>query len=392
MKRLAQTIIVFVLILFILAFSGGALEAANPTKINVALHQGNFTKSGTAYALFEDGSPLIAIKDLASITGSTTAWYSDISAIGFTNHNGTALMSARIKAIYRITATVSINNQSSAAEESVAEESVAEEVAVPEVNNSEEAPVQTSEFAPITYPETSAESGQNQIPDDVSATVTWTYKKVALTNYIVAKNGTNYLPVSYLKSLGYSVTWNSTTNTLHITVPEGVYIQPAPAAEITKAKTALKNDLPKGMISSYTTYYKTSQYNRSINVTLATKAINGTIVQPGETFSFNQTVGPRTAERGYKTAIVYSGGQMVYGLGGGICQVSSTLYNTVLKGNFRVVERWPHSLPVSYVPTGKDASVSWGNADFRFQNNYSFPIKIVASANNGTLTVSIYYA
>ena len=383
MKKISQVFIVLILFVSLFTFIGGEVRAAEGvTTIHYALHQGNYTKTGDASAWLGSNGPMIAIRDLAYITGSTTAWYSDIGAVGVTNHSGFSLMSEKIKAVYKVEATVTLSSQDATADSSASD-------GTGEVADTDE--IQTDAYD-IVVPETSASSGQNQVPDDVTATVTWSYQKITQAETVVKKNDTNYLPTSYLSALGYTGYWDAATNTLHITVPTGIYLQTAPAEEITKAKAALKNDLPKGKICSYTTYYKTSQYNRTVNLTLATKAINGAVVQPGETFSFNNTVGPRTAARGYKVAIVYSGGKMVYGIGGGICQVSSTLYNTVLNGGFQVVERWQHSLPVSYVPSGKDATVSWGSADFRFKNNKSYAIKIVATASGGTLTVSFYYA
>lgn len=110
---------------------------------------------------------------------------------------------------------------------------------------------------------------------------------------------------------------------------------------------------------------------------------------PGQSFSYNQTVGKRTIAAGFKVAGVYANGEVTEGVGGGICQVSSTLYNSVLLSNLEVVERHNHSFNPGYVPAGQDATVSWGGPDFKFKNNRSYPVRIVASVSGGTITVQI---
>ncbi len=143
-------------------------------------------------------------------------------------------------------------------------------------------------------------------------------------------------------------------------------------------------------LAKFTTRYDASNSNRSNNVSLAAQKINGTIIMPGETFSYNKVVGARTIEAGYKLAGAYSGGQVVQDVGGGICQISSTLYNTALLANLEIVDRSNHQFQTSYVDAGRDATVSWGSLDFKFKNSRTFPIKIVASAKNGIAEVSLY--
>lgn len=123
-----------------------------------------------------------------------------------------------------------------------------------------------------------------------------------------------------------------------------------------------------GMITSAVTNASSSSSNRLSNIKLALSSINGVSLEPGQTFSFNEVVGRRTAERGYKSATAYSGGKVTEELGGGICQVSTTLFNAAVKANLEINERHPHSLTVSYVDLGKDAAVDWGNKDLRFTN------------------------
>ncbi len=131
-----------------------------------------------------------------------------------------------------------------------------------------------------------------------------------------------------------------------------------------------------GMISSAVTNASSSKSNRLSNISLAVALINGTTLEPGETFSFNETVGQRTTERGFKTATAYSSGEVTEEVGGGICQVSTTLFNAAVKANLTIKERSSHSLTVSYVDIGKDAAVDWGNKDLKFINSTSEPVYI----------------
>ena len=163
--------------------------------------------------------------------------------------------------------------------------------------------------------------------------------------------------------------------------------------KIIKPSVTVKN-LPQeafpDQLGTYSTSYATSNYNRSTNISLATQAVNGVVLMPGETFSYNGTVGQRTPQRGYKEAGVYVNGQVSTDYGGGICQVSSTLYNATLLANLEIVARTNHMFQPGYVPSGQDATVSWGAPDFQFKNNRNYPIKIVASADGSTIAASIY--
>ncbi len=144
----------------------------------------------------------------------------------------------------------------------------------------------------------------------------------------------------------------------------------------------------KSVIGSYATAYNPN-IPRAINVSLAASRINGVVIQPGESFSFSQTILPRTKENGYVEAPVIMGNEFVPGIGGGICQVSSTLYAAMLSANIPATERHPHSLAVSYIPTGMDATISGNAVDLKFTNIFDKPIQIQASAYEGTLTVTI---
>ena len=144
------------------------------------------------------------------------------------------------------------------------------------------------------------------------------------------------------------------------------------------------------LLGSYTTYYSTSNSNRSTNIALASQKINGTVVMPGETFSYNTTVGKRTAAAGFKGAASYVNGEVVDSIGGGICQVSSTLYNAVLLADLEIVERTNHGYDTGYVPVSRDATVSWGGPDFKFKNSRDYPIKIVCSGTGGSVVFKIF--
>lgn len=156
--------------------------------------------------------------------------------------------------------------------------------------------------------------------------------------------------------------------------------------KITKATKTIKDlgtEAFPYLISSFSTRYDASNTNRSTNLRIAAEKINGTVLLPGEVFSYNKTVGKRTVEEGYKDAKIYADGGVVDGLAGGICQISSTLYNAVLLANLEIVERRNHSFTTSYVAAGRDATVVWGAIDFQFKNSRNYPIKIEASVKNG---------
>lgn len=143
-------------------------------------------------------------------------------------------------------------------------------------------------------------------------------------------------------------------------------------------------------LATYTTDFSSSSSNRINNVNNGALKIDETILYPGDEFSFTQAVAPFTAENGYEKAGAYASGKTVQSMGGGICQVSSTLYNTVLRAELTVVERTNHMMTVGYVPLGADATISEGTIDFRFRNDYDYPVYIEAYTYGGTLTVSIY--
>lgn len=143
------------------------------------------------------------------------------------------------------------------------------------------------------------------------------------------------------------------------------------------------------LIGSYATAYNPN-ISRAVNIALASSRINGLVIQPGESFSFNQAILPRTAANGYVKANVIVNKKYVLGIGGGICQVSSTLYAAMLTAGLPATERHPHSLDVGYIPVGMDATISGNALDLRFTNIFDKPIQIQAAADQGTLTISLY--
>lgn len=143
----------------------------------------------------------------------------------------------------------------------------------------------------------------------------------------------------------------------------------------------------------YATYYSyyVNNKDRTTNLKIASKKINGTIIQPGETFDFNKVVGSRTAAKGYKKAHVFTGeNSTTMGLAGGICQVASTVFNTALISNVKIVERHQHSQRVSYVPLGRDAAISGNVQNFRWKNNTKYAIKIKTTVKGGKITCTFY--
>lgn len=144
------------------------------------------------------------------------------------------------------------------------------------------------------------------------------------------------------------------------------------------------------LLSTYSTKYSTSAVDRTTNLKLAASKINGTVLMPGETFSYNKVVGERTIAAGYKEAPIYVSGKVVDGVGGGICQITTTLYNAVVYANLEIVERTNHQFVPSYAPASRDATVVYGAIDFKFKNNRDYPIKLVCSVSNGIANFQIF--
>ena len=144
------------------------------------------------------------------------------------------------------------------------------------------------------------------------------------------------------------------------------------------------------LLAKFSTNYNARDTDRTTNLRLAAEKINGTVLMPGETFSYNTVVGERTIAAGYKEAAMYQNGEVVDGLGGGICQISTTLYNAVLYSNLEIVERRNHQFVPSYAKAGRDATVVYGSIDFKFKNTRNYPVKILCTVSGGVAKCEIY--
>nr|WP_295975528.1 VanW family protein [uncultured Bacillus sp.] len=157
-----------------------------------------------------------------------------------------------------------------------------------------------------------------------------------------------------------------------------------------RVDSELLSEIRTKLIGHYVTYFNSRNKERSNNILLASQKINNHVVFPGETFSFNQTVGERTKAKGYLPAKIIVKGEYSEGIGGGICQVSSTLFNAADRAGLHIVKRHSHSRRVPYVPPGRDATVSWYGPDFSFKNEYNQPVLIRAKSGNGMMVVLFY--
>lgn len=202
----------------------------------------------------------------------------------------------------------------------------------------------------------------------------------------VSKNPTKVNPE--VNGIDFAITLDETKELLKEEKEE--YVIPL---KITIPKVTINNlgeEAFPDKLGEFSTRYDASNKNRSTNLELSSAKIDGTIILPGETFSYNKIVGERTISAGYKEAAVYAGGKVVDGIGGGICQLSTTLYNAVIYANLEVTSRSNHRFTTSYVEVGRDATVSWGTIDFCFKNTRQYPIKVVSKVEGGVAKVSIY--
>ena len=146
----------------------------------------------------------------------------------------------------------------------------------------------------------------------------------------------------------------------------------------------------KRELSSHKTEFNAKEDSRSTNIAKASNSINGHTVQPGATFSYNETVGPTVERRGYKEGTIFVQGEKKKGFGGGVCQVSSTLSVAAEEAGMTILERHDHSRPVSYAKEGEEAATSYGGIDFKFKNEKPFPVVIKSTVEGGTITIAIY--
>jgi len=145
----------------------------------------------------------------------------------------------------------------------------------------------------------------------------------------------------------------------------------------------------KVALSQYTTKFNKNAKARTHNMKLSSIAIDNYVLQPGAVFSFNEVVGYAGPQQGYQKAVIFVNGKEEQAYGGGICQVSSTLYNAAMDAGLEIVERHPHSKPVGYVPKGKDAATSYNGVDLKFKNNFPYPVTINTYINDNTFTAEI---
>lgn len=157
-----------------------------------------------------------------------------------------------------------------------------------------------------------------------------------------------------------------------------------------KVDSELLTSIKDKMVGQYVTFFNSRNTERTQNIKLASEAINNHVIFPGEIFSFNSVVGKRTIEKGYLPAPVIVRGELSEGIGGGICQVSSTLFNAVDKAGVKILERYSHSRKVPYVPPKRDATVSWYGPDFTFKNVHNQPLLIRSKVIGGQLIVNIF--
>ncbi len=200
------------------------------------------------------------------------------------------------------------------------------------------------------------------------------------------KQGLLVIPEKHGKEIDYNATWAQMATSWDQAVGQNVEI----VMQTTSPAVVEKDLAGMGELSSYTTWYQVAEVDRTHNLSKAAHIINGVMLGPGQVFSFNKTVGPRTGIAGYRDALIIVGDKFEPGTGGGICQVSSTLYNASLLAGLETVERYNHGLAIAYIPLGLDATVAYGLQDYRFRNNTNSPIYIRADASGGKLTIGIY--
>lgn len=198
------------------------------------------------------------------------------------------------------------------------------------------------------------------------------------------------IPISYLECLGFPYEVDAAAQAVTVYLPEpaaadGSELWAAAEPQLQKLLTP-----PVTLLAEAVTGFDPKNLNRSQNLLLAASALHGLVVEPGGEFSFNRAVGQRTAARGYRVAIVFEDGEQALGLGGGVCQVSSTVYQAARKAGMTITERHPHSLPVSYAKAGGDAAVAWGALDLRWRNGTALPVQLACQLKDGQLSVRIY--
>lgn len=233
------------------------------------------------------------------------------------------------------------------------------------------------------YNEETKKAVLSQLSEDVGSTAQDARFQINGTKVTIVPSQTG-------TALNKEKTWTAIEEAIHN--PEisevALIIEENMDPEITTAELEAMNI--NTMLSSFSTNYNAGQAARSHNMALASSSLDMVIVKPGETFSFNDTVGQRTAARGYKQAIIIENGSFTPGMGGGVCQVSTTLYGAIIRTDLTVVERNPHSIPIAYVRAGQDAMVAWGSSDLKFRNDFDSPVLIHTLCGGGSITMMIF--
>lgn len=207
----------------------------------------------------------------------------------------------------------------------------------------------------------------------------------------ITKNGSNFVVTDHVvgKQLDVKALVDEINEKVASTKEGNIEVTAVIKEEI-PSRTKESLEKVNTQISSFTSYYAGSDANRSTNISLGTQTINGTLLMPGESFSFNTVIGDTTPDKGYMPGGVYVGNKVEVGYGGGICQVSSTLHNAVIKSGIIPDQRLNHSMPVGYMELGMDATIAYGYIDYVFTNPFEYPIYIEGYTSGKSLTFNIY--
>jgi len=238
--------------------------------------------------------------------------------------------------------------------------------------------IENGSFAPI-----SVKTRSNFTTDDIDLI----YKRIQRDPVNATCTIVNNKPVIEPHKVGISI--DKTLLAQHLSKGEKIFELPITTIMPKITTDQFQAKMFADVLGEQTTNYNSAMAERTQNVTLAAKAVNGVIIAPGRDFSFNQIVGERTYERGFKDATVFVNGKAEQGAGGGICQVSSTLYTTQLYSDLQTIKRANHQFTVTYMPSGQDATVAYGVQDYVFRNNTAYPIKIITTMGGGKLTIKI---
>lgn len=204
--------------------------------------------------------------------------------------------------------------------------------------------------------------------------------------------GCGLIPVPEPETTTVTTTTTTTTTSTTATTTENLDTT-FPENSTRKIYKGLKKDTDGDFdykIAEYSTYYRSSDTTRTANLKAAAEKLNNIVIPNDAYFSFNQTVGKRTVTAGYEEAKVIKDGEFVDGLGGGVCQVSSTVFEAVLRANVEIIERGNHTLEIGYVPLGGDATVQWNSRDFQFKNTTGSKLRLKMKCENGKLTCSVW--